>query len=63
MAQLIATVSLCIFIVALQHLYNWVIRKIWDVFDSDGIILCLFTSFINVSITFYLFDTLIKINK
>ena len=64
MAQLIATVSLCIFIVGLQHLYNWVVRKIWDVFDIDGVpVLFVFATFINIVVTYFLFGTLIEINK
>lgn len=64
MAQLIATISLCIFIVALQHLYNWVVRKIWSVFDVDGVPgLWFAATFINIVVTYFLFDTLLTINK
>jgi hypothetical protein len=63
MAQLIATISLCIFIIAIQHLYNWFIRKIYDKTEDDGIGLILAVLTAGFAITFLLFKLLLQINK
>jgi hypothetical protein len=63
MAQTIATVSLCIFIILIQHLYNWLIRKINNVMEEDGIGLLLGLSVAVFALTFFLFKLLLEINK
>jgi hypothetical protein len=63
MAQTIATISLCIFIILIQHLYNWLIRKINNVMEEDGIGLLLGLSTAVCAITFLLFKLLLEINK
>jgi hypothetical protein len=63
MAQTIATISLCIFIILIQHLYNWLIRKIHNVMEEDGIGLLLGLSVAVFALTFFLFKLLLEINK
>jgi presenilin-like A22 family membrane protease len=63
MAQTIATISLCIFIILIQHLYNWLIRKINNVMEEDGIALLLGLSVAVFALTFFLFKLLLEINK
>jgi hypothetical protein len=63
MAQTIATISLCIFIILIQHLYNWLTRKIHNVMEEHGIPLHLGLSVAVFAITFFLFKLLLEINK
>jgi hypothetical protein len=63
MTQQIATVSLFIFIIVIQHLYNWSSRKLYDKLGYDSIALLLaLTTFVFV-ITFALCELLLGINK
>jgi hypothetical protein len=62
MAQTIATISLCLFIIVLQHLHNWVIRKLNDVMEEYSSGLLIASSVLVVGITFILFRLLLQIN-
>jgi len=62
MAQTIATISLCLFIIVLQHLHNWVIRKLNDVMEEHSSGLLIASSVLVVGITFILFRLLLQIN-
>jgi hypothetical protein len=63
MAITIATISLCLFIVLIQHLFNWVFRKTLDIMEehSAGLIFALIT--LVFGITYVLFRLLLQINK
>jgi len=63
MALTIATISLCLFIIIVQHLYNWGMRKIIDTMGeySYGPGTALTT--IMIGLSFLLFKLLIEINK
>jgi hypothetical protein len=63
MAQTIATISLCIFIILVQHFYNWLMRRIYDVMEEFGAPLHLGLSVAVFAITFFLFKLLLEINK
>lgn len=63
MALTIATISLCIFIVLIQHLFNWAFRKILDIMEEYGYGLLIALSILSLGITFVLFRTVIEINK
>ena len=63
MALTIATISLCIFIVLIQHLFNWAFRKILDIMEEHGGGLLIALSILSLGITFVLFRTLIELNK
>jgi len=67
MALTIATVSLCLFIVMIQHLYNWIIRKAFQIMEEDGMGassgLSVAGSIITLIVTIALFKLLIEINK
>jgi hypothetical protein len=66
MAQTIATISLCLFIVLIQHIFNWLFRKSIDMLEHDetiassGLFIATALTFI---ITCVLFKLLIAINK
>ena len=60
MAQTIATVALIISIIVLQHLYNWAVRKLFDL-DDDSAILA--ASVVTIGLTYILFTLLLEINK
>jgi hypothetical protein len=62
MAQLIATIALSLTIILLQHLYNWVARRLWENEEKDGITLFLIT-LINIIFCVVLFNLIISINK
>ena len=61
--QQIAIISLVIFIVLIQHVYNWLVRKIWSVLEDNGIFLCIMATFIWAVSTLTLFKLLIEISK
>jgi len=63
MAQQIATVSLFIFIIVLQHLYNWSCRKIYDKLTDDSVPLLLALTTVVFVITLALCELLLDINK
>ena len=63
MAQIIATISLCIFIIAMQHFYNWFIRKIYERTGIDGMAIILALTTAVGAVTFLLFKSLLEINK
>ena len=68
MALTIATVSLCLCIVLVQHLYNWIIRKAFQIMEEDGMDasphgLLLAGSIVTLIVTIALFKLLIDINK
>jgi hypothetical protein len=63
MALTIATISLCLFIVLIQHLYNWGIRKLIDVMGEHSFGPSISLTALALGITFLLFKTLIEINK
>lgn len=63
MAQTIATISLCLCIILLQHLYNWTMRKMWDKLEEDGIGLYAGLTVLMLAINYLIFNTLIEINK
>ena len=63
MAQTIATIALIICIIVLQHLYNWAVRKMWDKLEEDGFGLYLASTVFAIVITYFLFGTLLVINK
>jgi len=64
MALTIATISLCLFIVLIQHLFNWVFRKTLDIMEehSAGLIFGLITLVFGIT-NFILFRLLLQINK
>jgi hypothetical protein len=63
MALTIATISLCLFIVVLQHLFNWFTRKTIDIMEehSAGLVMALIV--LDIAMTFILFRLLLQINK
>ena len=63
MAHTIATISLCIFIIVIQHLYNWSMRKLYDILGEYGIGLLISISVAVFGLTFILFRLLLQINK
>lgn len=63
MAQQIATVSLFIFIIVIQHLYNWAFRKIYNRLVDGSIPLLLGLTSAVFAITFLLCQLLLGINK
>ena len=63
MAQTIATISLIISIIVLQHLYNWTMRKLYNL-DKEVTGGAMFAaSCIMFVVTFFLFKLLLEINK
>ena len=63
MAQQIATISLAIFIILIQHVYHWGIRKLYNKLGQDGIaVYSVITIAWSVS-TVRLFRLLIEINN
>ena len=63
MALTIATISLCLFIIAVQHLYNWGIRKLIDVMGGASFGPSFSLTALVIGITFVLFKTLIELNN
>ena len=63
MALIIATISLCLFIITIQHLYNWGMRKIIDKLDEHSYGLVTALTVLMIALSFLLFKTLIEINK
>ena len=63
MALTIATVSMCIWIVMFQHLYNWAMRKIWEKLEEDGSGVYIGLTILMALINCMLFEALIKISK
>jgi hypothetical protein len=63
MALTIATISLCLFIVLIQHLFNWYIRKLNDIMEEHGGGLIIASSVLVFGLTFILFRLLLEINK
>ena len=67
MAQTIATISLCLFIVLIQHLYNWGFRKSINMLEKDETITSYALYVVGTAFTFIitsvLFKLLIEINK
>lgn len=63
MVLTIATVSMCIWIVMFQHLYNWAIRKLWDKLEEDGLGVYVGLTILMVVVNCVMFNTLIEINK
>ena len=63
MAQTIATISLCLCIILLQHLYNWTMRKMWNKLEEDGLGLYVGLTVLMLAINYIIFNTLIEINK
>jgi hypothetical protein len=63
MALTIATISLCLFIVLVQHLFNWCTRKTIDIMEehSAGLVMALIV--LDFAITFIFFRLLLEINK
>lgn len=63
MAQTIATIALIISIIVLQHLYNWAMRKLFNL-DKEAFGGIMFAaSCIMFVVTFFLFRLLLEINK
>jgi hypothetical protein len=63
MAQLIATIALSLTIILLQHLYNWVARKLWEDGEQDSLAALFFLTLINIIFCVVLFNLIISINK
>jgi hypothetical protein len=67
MAQTIATISLCIFIVLIQHLFNWLFRKSIEMMEHDETVtsygLFVGGTALTFILTSVLFKLLIEINK
>jgi hypothetical protein len=63
MAQTIATISLCLFIIIVQHLYNWGMRKIIDMMGQYSFGPGTALTTIMIGLSFLLFKLLIEINK
>jgi len=63
MAQLIATIALSLTIILLQHLYNWVARRLWENEEQDGIVALFLITLINIIFCVVLFNLIISINK
>jgi hypothetical protein len=63
MAQQTATISLCLFIILTQHLFNWGVRKTIDIMGehSAGLVMALIV--LDIAITIILFRFLLVINK
>lgn len=63
MAQTIATIALIISIIVLQHLYNWAVRKLFDLDDDSAPVFILAASVATIGLTYILFTLLLEINK
>ena len=63
MAQTIATIALIISIIVLQHLYNWAMRKLFDLDDDSAPVFILAASGAMIGLTYILFTLLLEINK
>jgi len=63
MAQLIATISLSICIILLQHLYNFIVRKLWEHLEEDSIPGLFGITALNLALSVLLFNLIISINK
>jgi len=63
MAQTIATISLCLFIIAVQHLSSWLIRRIFDKLGEYSYGPVSAVLIVTFMISTFLFKLLIEINK
>jgi hypothetical protein len=63
MTLTIATMSLCLFIIVIQHLYNWGMRKIIGIMEEHSLGPVIALSTLVFGITFLLFKFLLEINK
>jgi hypothetical protein len=67
MALTIATISLCLFIVLIQHLFNWVFRKSIEMMEHDETVnsygLFVGGTALTFILTSVLFKLLIEINQ
>lgn len=63
MALTIATISICILIVLLQHIYALVIRLMWEKLEEDGVGLYAGLTVIMIVFNYFLFNTLIQLYK
>ena len=63
MALTIATISLCLFIVLIQHLSNWFIRRIFDKLGEYSYGPASAVLVVTFMISTLLFKLLIEINK
>jgi hypothetical protein len=63
MVQQIATISLAIFIILIQHVYHWSIRKLYNKLEEDGIAIYFAITIAWLVSTLTLFKLLIEINK
>jgi hypothetical protein len=63
MAQTVATISICLFIVIVQHFFNWSIRRWNDIMGEHGGGLLIALSITMLMITVLLFRLLLIINK
>ena len=67
MALTIATITLALLIVLIQHLYNWLVRKAFSIMEeygmgaSNGLFIA--GSIVTFIVTIALFNLLIEINK
>jgi F0F1-type ATP synthase membrane subunit a len=63
MAQLIATIALSICIILLQHLYNYIARKLWQHSEEASIPPLFGMTALNIALSVLLFNLIIFINK
>jgi hypothetical protein len=63
MAQLIATISLSLCIILLQHLYNFISRMLWENLEEDSIAALFGITVLNIVLCVLLFNLIIFINK
>jgi hypothetical protein len=63
MVQQIATISLAIFIILIQHVYHWGIRKLYNKLGEDGIAAYFVITLAWSVSTVRLFRLLIEINN
>jgi hypothetical protein len=63
MAQLIATIALSLTIILLQHLYNFIARRLWEDGEEGNIAALFFITAINILFCVVLFNLIISINK
>jgi hypothetical protein len=63
MAQLIATIALSLAIILLQHLYNFIVRRLWEREDESSLAGLFFLTGLNIFFCLVLFNLIISINK
>ena len=63
MALTIATISLCLFIMAIQHLYKWCMRKVIDNLGQYSFGPAAALTMLMIGLSILLFKLLIGINK